>query len=275
MINLLLLYAPGDAVCANALRTGLESQGYHLWRKPHGMQANTMHEPLSIEGALLGSAVILFLWSGNAAHADEVTQHIPPILELKKTVLPLLLDQTALPLALQRFTSFVIAVPYTDVAAQLVQQGLLPPSDRVDPLFTLAELAASNRLDERKAAVKQAEMMLLQNDQRSEVCAVLTHLAQNDPMIGVREPAQEVLNADMHRQQTPQSSPLFPLQQINASDRIGVRCKKHGHVTYFNKHRICKESRRIMRGDNKDKLKLRCGTCDETMIVEVDCEGYK
>jgi TIR domain len=271
MINLFLLHAPEDTACAQTLRTSLESQGYHLWRKPHSLQANTLREPRTTEGALLGSTVVLLLWSRNAAHSDEVTRQIPLILDLKKTILPLLLDQTELPVALQRFTSFVVAAHSTDVAAQLVQQALLPPPDRVDPLFRLAELAASNHLTDRKAAVKQAEMMLQHNDHRSEVHAILTYLAQDDPMIGVREPAQEALDADARRQQP---SPLLPFQQTNASDMIDVRCKKCGHVTHFNKHRICKESRTIVRGD-KDKLKLKCENCGEMMMVNIDCEGYK
>lgn len=274
MITLLLLHAPEDVACADTLRTGLESQGYHLWRKLSGLHANTMREPRTIEGALLGSAIVLLLWSRNAAHADEVTRQIPRMLDLKKTILPLLLDQTELPIALRSLVAFVVRVPCTDIVAQLVQQALLPPPDRVDPLITLAELAASNLLAERKAAVKQAEIMLQQNDHRTEVCAILTDLAQHDLMIGVREAAQDALNIDARKQQTPPPPSLLASHQANVDDMIGVRCKKCSNVTYFNKHRICKESRPVMRGD-KDELKLKCGTCGEAMTVHVDCEGYK
>ena len=123
-------------------------------------------------------------------------------------------------------------------------------------------------------AVWVSEMMLQQNDHRTEVRAILTYLAQHDSMIGVHEPAQNALEADARRQERSQPSPLFPLQQTNAHDMIGVRCKKCSHVTHFNKQRICTESRPVLRGE-KDKLKLKCENCGEMMMVEVDCEGYK
>jgi hypothetical protein len=38
--------------------------------------------------------------------------------------------------------------------------------------------------------------MLQRNEQRAAVLTLLAYLARHDPMIGVREPAQEVLDAD-------------------------------------------------------------------------------
>ena len=80
-----------------------------------------------------------------------------------------------------------------------MHQSLLPPPDSVDPLFTLAQLAASNLLSERKAAIQQASAMLERNEQHAAVLGLLTYLAQHDLMMGVRELAQEALDADARR----------------------------------------------------------------------------
>jgi TIR domain len=274
MTSLFLLHASEDAACAETLHTGLEIQGYRIWREPHNLQMSDILYPHATENAILGSAVVLLIWSSKAAYSAEVARHIPFALDLKKAILPLLLDQTDLPATLHSFVPFVVQSPCTDIVAQLIRQSLLPAHDSVDPLITLAQLAASTRQAERKAAVQQAMAMLQHNEHRLEVLAILAYLAQDDPMIGVRELAKEALDADARRQQTPQPPPLLAPSLDNTDAMIGVRCKKCSHVTYFNKHRICKESRPVMRG-GKDKLKLKCGTCGETMMVQVDCEGYK
>jgi hypothetical protein len=118
-------------------------------------------------------------------------------MDLKKTILSLLLDQTDLPTMLHRSAPFVLHLPCANIVAQLIQQSLLPPPDSTDPLIALAQLAASNLLSERKAAVQQASVMLQRDQQRPAVLAILAYLAQDDPMIEVRKPAQEVLDADV------------------------------------------------------------------------------
>ena len=273
MINLVLLLSSQDAACARALRTGLEARGYHVWRQPHATQVSSISH--TIKGAVLSSAVVVLLWSESAASSADVAELVPLLLALKKTVLPLLLDQTELPHSLQHFPAFSVQQPWSSIAAQLVQQALLPPPDRDDPLIRLAALAGSNLLTERKDAVKQAELMLQHNDHRPEVRAILTYLAQHDGMIGVREAAQDALKADISRQQSLQSSPFLSALSIgNPNDMLGVRCRKCGHVTYFNKHRICKESRQVVRG-YQEELKLECESCSAEMQIQVDCEGYK
>lgn len=64
MLNLVLLSASQDAVCAEMLRIGLETQGYRVWREPQGLQTSNI--PSTIESAVLGSAVVLLLWSRSA-----------------------------------------------------------------------------------------------------------------------------------------------------------------------------------------------------------------
>jgi len=202
MISLFILHASEDVECAQTLRTGLEIQGYHVWREPRSVQMSNILRPHAIENAILESTVVLLVWSSSAACSAEVARHLPFALDLKKTILPLLLDETELLAMLHSFAPFVLQLPCSGGVEHLVQQSLLPPPDSVDPLIMLAQLAASGLLSERKAAVQHANAMLQRNQQRPAVLAILSYLAQEDPMIEVREPAQEVLDAD-ERRQTP------------------------------------------------------------------------
>ena len=69
-------------------------------------------------------------------------------------------------------------------------------------------------------------------------------------------------------------------QESNDNPIFGVACARH-HITYFDKREVCPESgtivRRIVQKEDKelDRLWLKCGTCGEEVVVEVDCEGYK
>jgi hypothetical protein len=67
-------------------------------------------------------------------------------------------------------------------------------------------------------------------------------------------------------------------QQHNEAERIfGVTCR-NGHVSYFDKQRVCSSNnRKVIRGDGTelDELYLKCSQCDDDMIVHVNCEGYQ
>jgi hypothetical protein len=203
MISLFILHASEDAECAQALRAGLEAQGYRIWREPRSVQMSNIFRPHASENAVLESAVVLLVWSGSAAGSVEVARQLPFALDLKKTILPLLLDQTELPAMLHSSAPVVQQLPCTEIVEHLMQQSLLPPPDSVDPLIMLAQLAASDLLSERKAAVQHADTMLQRDQQRPAVLAILAYLAQDDPMIEVRKPAQEVLDEDVRRRGTP------------------------------------------------------------------------
>ena len=199
MTSLFLLHASEDAARAESLRTSLTIQGYRVWCEPLSLPVSDMLDPRAIENAILGSAVVLLLWGRCAARSAEVARHLPFALSLKKAVVLLLLDQTGLPATLDSFPPFMVQTLCTDIVTQLMQESLLPPPDSVDPLFTLAQLAASSLLSERKAAVQQANTMLERNEQRPAVLALLGYLAQHDLITGVRELAQEALDTDARR----------------------------------------------------------------------------
>jgi hypothetical protein len=199
MTSLFLLHASEDAARAESLRTSLTIQGYSVWCEPLSLPVSDVLDPHAIENAILGSAVVLLLWGKCAARSAEVARHLPFALSLKKAIVLLLLDQTGLPATLDSFPPFMVQSLCADIVTQLMQESLLPPPDSVDPLFTLAQLAASSLLSERKAAVLQANAMLERNEQRPAVLALLAYLAQHDLIIGVREQAQQALGTDARR----------------------------------------------------------------------------
>jgi hypothetical protein len=113
--------------------------------------------------------------------------------------------------------------------------------------------------------------MLKQGEHREAALAILEYLAQDDLMMGVREKAQEVLDADAKRG----VAPSFPSNEARCI--IGVRCKS-GHVTYFDKRRICNDRVNVIRvmraGVELDQRDLTCVTCAAEMSVRLDCRGY-
>jgi hypothetical protein len=68
-----------------------------------------------------------------------------------------------------------------------------------------------------------------------------------------------------------------PVRNSEAAHVFGVRCK-NGHVSYFDKRDVCRSNirKRVVRnGKTLDELRLRCESCGEWIVVEVDCEGYR
>ena len=65
-------------------------------------------------------------------------------------------------------------------------------------------------------------------------------------------------------------------QRGEAQHIFGATCR-NGHVTYFDKRRVCTKNGQVVRDPETklDKLLLKCGQCDDVMAVRVDCEGYR
>ena len=189
-----------------------------------------------------------------------------------------MLDGAALPNTLVASTSFAAQAPCADVVAYLLQQPLLPAPGSSAALIELSEQAAHEFIRERKTAIDRAGEMLTRNEQREAVLAILEYLAHNDLMNGVREKAQEVLDADSARQTQHPVRPLF--NPADSRHMFGVRCK-NGHVTYFDKRRVCTLPKstvhRVVRRAEVEleELDLECGTCHEPVTVRIDCEGYQ
>jgi hypothetical protein len=273
MTSIFVLYTSADAPCAEAIHTDLEAKGYRVWRKPESLQISDILYPRTIENSILGSAAVILVWSSSAAQSAEIERHLLLAQRLKKLLIPVVLDSTSLPNTLVAISPLTAQASCTDIVVQLMQQPLLPPPQSNDPLITLSELAIHEHISKRKAAIDQAAEMLQRGEQREAVLALLEYLAQKDLMMGVREKAKEVIDADVQRQAP---HPPFSFNPADSRYIFGARCK-NGHVTYFDKRRVCNEQSRVVRRGvtEPDELELKCETCGEFMTVRVDCEGCK
>lgn len=226
--------------------------------------------PRTIENVILGSAAVILVWSSSAAQSEWVERHILFAQGLKKLIVPVVIDGTDLPNILVSVEPITSNPPYTDVMEQLPID--FPQPGSADPLIKLSEQVAHEYIRERKAAIDQAAEMLQRGEHREVVLALLEYLAHNDLMMGVREKAQEVLDAYAKKG----AAPAF--RSDESRHIFGVRCR-NGHITYFDRRRICNDKVNVIRvmraGVELDQRDLTCGECGAEMSVRVDCRGYK
>ncbi len=265
MTTIFLSYENSDRTSAEQVRQGLEQVGYTVWREPDYPTPSDASYPYVIENGILGSAAVVVLWSQSAASLAWVKRHMLFAQRFFKPLVLVRLDETSLP-----STLLGESLSGEESCSAVVEQVLkrLPAPGSTDALLTLGEQASDTSLRVRKEAIDQAAAMLQRGEHREEVLAILEYLARNDLMSGVREKAQGVL-ATAKQQQTP--SPPVPAHPQEARHLFGVRCK-NGHITTFDRRKVCSQRKEIMRG--LDELILNCSTCGVEMAVDVDCEGY-
>lgn len=282
MTNIFVAYSQSQSTYIEQLRTALESEGYTTWRAPaYPTPANASY-PMMIEQAVLGCAVLVLVWSREAAQDQWIERQVLFAQELKKPICLIELDDTVLPNMLVDATPISSWDAHgkqklvTDITIELMTLPAFPPAQSSDTLIKFSELAVSPFISERKAAIDLAAKMLKQDEQWDTISATLLYLAQHDLIMGVREKAQEVLDAGIQRRSLPPD-----LQSSQDTRHIfGVRCK-NGHVSYFDKRLVCIAHREIPRskaelaGKNFDKLLLNCTTCGVEVSAMVDCEVYK
>ncbi len=274
MTTIFVSHAKEDGVCAEAINKELEAKGYTVWREPTSLTLASVLSPRTLEDDILGSAALILVWSSHAAHSEWVERHILFAQRLKKLLLPVSIDGTPLPNTLVAVAPVAAQASCAGVVVQLAPS--LPAPGSQDDLITLYEQAAHDFIRLRKEASDLAAGMLTRDEHREEVLAVLEYLARHDQMMGVRDKAQEVLDADTKQHAGQPQLPL--LRPADAQYTFGVRCSK-GHMSYFNKKHVCSEKlspvhRRLQRaGAELDEIELTCKVCGETMIVRIDCEG--
>jgi TIR domain len=273
MTTIFVSHTKEDDGCAERIHQDLEAKGYTTWREPTSLTMESILYPRTIENVILGSAAVVLVWSNSAASSEWVERHILFAQQVKKPIVPVVLDGTDLPPTLIVGTTITGQPPCSDVSAQLLPHLPLPGS--ADPLIVLSEKAAHEFIRIRKEAIDQAAEMLKRDEQREGVLAILDYLAHTDLMMGVREKAQEVLDTDAKKVTTPAFRPE------DSRHIIGVRCK-NGHITYFDKRRICSDKETVVRsvqraGLELDERDLTCGEygCGVPVKVHVDCRGYR
>jgi len=277
MTMLFLAHTTHDAISAQTLRQALEAQGYTCWRAPGYATPATSTYPRIIEYGILGSAALVLLWNESAARDDEVTRQLVLAQRLHRPVVPVVVDQTPLPHTLRVSASVIGALSSYDTVAQLLT--LLPAADSLDPLLTCAEQAARESISARKTAIELATGLLARNEHREEVLALLDYLARHDLITGVREKAQEALDAEAQKRLRPSDAPALPLQE-DERHLFAATCSRCGHTSQFDKRRVCAAQGPILRhiGQTTDKkldtLQLSCAYCTQSMLVQVDCDGY-
>ena len=273
MTQIFISSAQEDSTCAAQIHRDLETQGYRVWQDKQNIDPAWVSYRLAIENGICGSAAVLLVWSASAAQSDWVAAHLSFAQRLKKPVIPVLLDDTDLPNTLIAPSPIKNQPPCTGTAMQLVQH--LPPPNSPDPLFPVLEEVTDEHGKRRKEGIEHATQMLQQGKHREELLALLEYMARREVMPSVQEKAQAVLEAEAKK-----GTALPPfLRPDDARHIFGARCPK-GHVTYFDKRRVCSAQGEVVReieertGTRLHKLVLNCRECGEEVTVHVDCEGY-
>src|SRR5216683_3791141 len=259
MTVIFISHVKEDASCAEQLRKGLESQGYVVWREPNYPDPKSTSYPHMIESAILSSAALLLVWSSSAAKDEWIERHILFAQGLRKRLFPVLLDATNLPNTLVAVSPITNPLSCTDAVSALIALPDFPSPQSTDPFIALYEQAAHKFICERKVAIDKAAEMLRSNEHREEILALFEYMAKNDLMMGIRDKAQEVLDAE-----TKKASPPSPfLRPSDSRYMFGVRCK-NGHVSYFDKRMVCTAHENRLRSlrssadKELDELRLRC-----------------
>jgi len=273
MTRIFLSFSNVDTACINQIRTGLEGQGYAIWQQPDYPGPQSASYPHIIENAIIGSAALIMLWSKNAAQDAWIERQFIFAQDLRKPLFPVLLDSTSLPNTLVATSPLSIQPSCADTVAALVALPNFPPAQSSDPFMTIYEQATHEFIRERKAAIDRAAEMIKQGEHSENLLALLQYLAKHDLIMGVRDRAQEVLDAEA-KQALPS-----PIPQ-DSRHFFGVRCK-NGHISSFDKRLVCsayKEATRAVKeraGKKLDELWLKCTTCGVDVVAYVDCEDYR
>ncbi|HEY1350024.1 MAG TPA: toll/interleukin-1 receptor domain-containing protein [Ktedonobacteraceae bacterium] len=270
MTTLFLSHTPNDTAGAETLRQALEVQGYNCWRAP-GYAAPGMYSyPRIIESGIVGCAALVLIWNAAAARDEWVIRHLLFAQRLRKAMLPVLLDQTALPNTLIVPATVAGSVASYDTIAQLLV--LLPAPQNQDPLFICTQKAAQESISDRKTAIDLAGDLLARNEHREEVLALLEYLALHDLMSGVREKAQEALAADARQQQGPQAAPPL-LRPEDSRHTFPVTCEQCKQISYFDKRRVCAaHGQSCARPGGSQRKIWTCWNCPvRTVLTECLC----
>lgn len=274
MVGIFVAFALEDAVCAEEVRHGLEAKGYGVWREQEGVSIESILYPRTVENGIVGSAVLIVLWSMHAARSEEVEREMLFAQRLKKLALPVALDATELPATLVAVSPVAVQASCAEAVAQLLP--LLPSPQSDDPLLAMLEKAAKSSLlsvRARFAAIDQAQEMLRRGEHREELLALLEYLVANDAIERVRSRARDVLKVEVDRAEPSASGGL-------SRHRIEVLCKKCGKLSYFNKYHVCGNEQfvRVSRqsgGTDICQLDLTCEHCGADLKVTIDCGGYR
>lgn len=145
-------------------------------------------------------------------------------------------------------------------------------------LIQLSEQLRSERVVERRAAVRRAAELLeqtnCQDECRDRIVELLRDLLATESYTTVRDDAQAILDNVWSGVDA----------TIRADDRqfmIGVRCAD-GHVSYYDRRRICADESVVMRGSVRaadrgvDEFYVKCREpgCEQVHKLQINCGEY-
>ncbi len=196
MTSIFLAQSPDSATYADQLRQELENRGYTVPAYPPATAASYTSR---IECAILGSAAVVILWSSGAHSVEWEAQHIQFAQRFSKPLFPLLLDTTPLPDMLAATTTLSGQLPPDTTVAALLTLPDFPPSHIEDAMLKLHEQITNETIRIRRAAIETAAHMLTQDQHREAIVALLTYVAEHDPITNIQKKAREVLELDARR----------------------------------------------------------------------------
>lgn len=266
MTTICLIAAAPDAAAVETIREGLLAQGYAVWNEPATFGPETAAYALEVERGVRGSAAIVLIWSADTDSDPWVERKLLHAQQLRKPVLAVCRDTTALPSTLVGAHTLTIR----DLDAGALQQirAQLPPPEANDLLLALL---GNDYIRERRRGIAEAAELLRRGERVEEMVALLTDLARNDQYDRVRDAARAALEGHQG------APPVTRAREVQYMQ--GVRCP-NGHISYFDRRVLCRSQginhRAIERaGKSLEEMFLTCTTCGEEVKVRIDCEGCR
>jgi len=263
MTHIFLLHAIEDQTCASRIRQDLNVRGYAVDDEIQTLDVGAKLYPHTAKSALVASAAVILLWSSYASRNERVWNAVKFAQQLKRQILPVTLDSTAFPEMLPGAVPTLAQLPCDTIAASLASS--LPPAQSNDPLFALYEQAVDLSQPVRIEAIERAATMLQNPQYRSgqvhdALLALLTCLAQDDPITSVCEKAQEVMNTQ--NVSTPiTSSAVSPAKpQLFDKGTFYEYVCINKHTTTIDKNTLHQPNSQLMR---QGVAVLTCKTCGE------------
>lgn len=287
MTQLFLAHTSADSSFAAQLGRELEASGYRVVVMPSGIPPESPRYARALDDGVLGSEALVLVWSAAAAGDEWAERAWLAAQRLRKSILVIALDSTALPPTL----ALAHVAPTLDAL-----RPHLPLLDSESPLREIRELLAHEHIRERRKGIEKARDLLApdsfsrglaqaaQSAYREEALALLEHVARHDLIGAMRELAQQAMDAEAARRQPPIATigGQPPAGPNELRYRIGVRCPK-GHVSWFDARRLCHDhstfAREVLRraGAEVSEIQVTCGEggCGETVKVRLNCEDYE
>lgn len=270
MTRLFIIHDESDNSCVVQLQRDLVALGYVLLEDLPGGSPNTITHLRSWQRGILTSKTVIVAWNTTSSRSSKVVNQINYAVGLHKPVVLIQIDNEQILNTLAAINATIVQATYPCI--NIVDDVLphLPQVGQDDPLLMLL---GSTLSEERKRGISHASALLQQGNRRDEVTALLRNLINMETMPSVRSAAKEVLN----NAQSQESKDLSPRESQHS---FGLTCSKN-HITYFDKREVCRHDGFVKRatqnraGKRLDELQLRCTTCGEEIVVEIDCEGYR